>query len=97
MRAWIFILGGLIVWTVHFFGLYVLASVFPDMAIARVLAGFLTLACLGLDGFLLWRAARILQSGDVEEVRHWKALIATLAAAISSVAVVWQGFPALLA
>ena len=74
MRAWLFILGGLIVWTVHFFGLYVLASVFP-----------------------LWRAARILQSGDVEEVRHWKALIATLAAAISSVAVVWQGFPALLA
>ena len=44
MRAWLFILGGLIVWTVHFFGLYVLASVFPDMAIARVLAGFLTLA-----------------------------------------------------
>ncbi len=97
MRAWAFILGGLLVWTVHFFGLYILASVFPDMLIARVLAGLLTLVCLAFDGYLLWQAARILKSDGVEEVRRWKALIAALAAAISFVAVLWQGFPALLA
>ena len=26
MRAWIWMLGGLIVWTIHFFGVYTIAS-----------------------------------------------------------------------
>lgn len=89
-------MGGLLVWTVHFFAIYIVASVFPGTDLARILTSLLTLAGLGADGYLLWWAAGAMKASG-EEVQHWKALIAAMSAAISFVAVLWQGFPVVLA
>lgn len=89
-------LGGLLVWTAHFFGLYIVASIFPETGLARVLAGVLTLAGLAVDAYLLRRAAAELKRDKTEEVRRWQAVVAALAAAVSFVAVLWQGLPALI-
>jgi hypothetical protein len=96
MRAWAFMLGGLIVWTVHFFSLYIIASIFLTTILARILALAATLACLAADGWLLARALRRLRTENADEAGRWNVSIAALAAAISLVAVAWQGLPALL-
>ena len=97
MRAWAFMLGGMVVWTVQFFALYIVASIFLTSTISRVLAVLITLACLAADGALLARAMRLLRGGSVDEPARWRASLAALIAAISLVAVTWQGLPALLA
>lgn len=96
MRAWAFLLGGLIVWTVHFFGIYGFASIFLDSPATRWLTGGLTLACLVVDGWLLRRGLAEYRA-ERDDARRWRMLIATWGAALSLVAVFWQGLPALLA
>ena len=46
MRAWAFMLGGMIVWAAHFFALYIVASIFLTSTTSRVLAALITVACL---------------------------------------------------
>lgn len=95
MRVWAYLLGGLLVWTVHFFGSYVIASVFLTSATSRILTGLLTIVCLAaavLLAIMAWR-----QREDVADpVRGWMGWTAFLGAAIASVAIVWQGLPAIL-
>lgn len=93
MRAWSYMLGGMIVWTVHFFAIYIVASVFPGTTIARVLTLVITLLCLAADGWLIVRL-RVPAGGD--EFREWMRRIALVGAGISAVAVLWQGLPALI-
>lgn len=95
MHTWRFLLAGMLVWTVHFFGAYILASIFPERAIvARALAAVLTLACLAALAWLMRRSlAAIPQEGD--ELSGWAARLATLLGAIALVAVLWQAFPIL--
>lgn len=93
MRAWTFLLGGLIIWTVHFFVLYGIGSIFLTSVSARVLTILVSLACLGAAA-LLW--SRVQASGAQEEVAGWMRGVALLGIAIAAVAVVWQALPALL-
>lgn len=93
MRAWAYMLGGLIVWTVHFFTLYIVASVFLTTNIARALTVIVTLGCLVADGWLVLRL-RTPTGGD--EFREWMRVIALFGAGLSALAVVWQGLPALI-
>jgi hypothetical protein len=95
MRAWAIMLGGLIVWTVHFFSLYVIASVFLTTTTARILTLLATLACLVAAAMILVAALRAHRGTD-DPVSRWIASLAALGAAIALVAVVWQGLPALL-
>lgn len=95
MRAWAFLLSGLIVWAVHFFGIYIFASIFLDTVLARVLTLILTLSCLAADGLLL--RATLAAERQRDAFAGWMARLATLGVGISFVAVFWQGFPALLA
>lgn len=97
MRAWAFMLGGMIVWTVHFFALYIVASVFLTSTISRVLTGLITLACLAAAALLLVRATRANRGGGKDAFARWQAYLAALTAALALVAVVWQGLPAFLA
>ena len=91
MRTWAILLGGLIVWTVHFFALYIIASIFPGQGTARWLSALATLLCLAADiGLLLW----IRRAGDTL-LNGWGASIGTVLAALSLVAVLWQGLPIL--
>lgn len=94
MRAWAFMLGGMIVWTVHFFSLYIVASIFLTTPLSRMLTGLITLTCFAANGALL---ARALRSPNGDEANRWINSLAALTAAISLVAVAWQGLPALLA
>ncbi|MFN3387782.1 MAG: hypothetical protein ACK40O_02550 [Allosphingosinicella sp.] len=96
MRRWALLLGGMLVWTVHFFTLYAIASIFPGTMLARVLTGIVTLLCLAAAGWLLRGALRAGRAAG-DEFTGWKHRIAALIAGIALVAILWQGFPALLA
>ena len=96
MRTWLYLLGGLLVWNVHFFGIYIFASLFPHTALARVLSGLLTLAGLAANALLLWQSGTATADGK-EEVRSWIHYLAALGAAVSLIAVFWQGLPVILA
>lgn len=95
MRTWRFLLAGMLVWTVHFFGAYILASIFPErVVVARSLAAVLTLTCLAALVWLTRRSlAAIPQAKD--EFSGWAAMLANLLSAIAIVAVLWQAFPIL--
>lgn len=90
MKTWAILLGGLIVWTVHFFGLYAIAEIAPQVSL--VLA--LTAACLLADLWLLLRS-RALPKADAFDA--WRRSIALGGAALSLLAVGWQALPALAA
>lgn len=97
MRTWAFLLGGMAVWTVHFFGSYGIASILPErILLAKLLSGGLTLACLAALASLTRRSWTAV-SRERDTVSDWIALMASMLNAIALVAVFWQGFPALLA
>lgn len=92
MRTWSILLGGMIVWTAHFFALYIIGSIFLATPLARWLAAAVTLICIAADVRLLfWIRARrdTLFEG-------WAASVGLILAGLSLVAVVWQGLPVLL-
>jgi hypothetical protein len=96
MRGWLFLLGGLLVWTVHFFAIYGIASIFLTSMMARILVGIVSLLCLAGLAWLLKRSWALYAS-EQDQLSRWMALIATFVNAISLVAVFWQTFPAIIA
>jgi hypothetical protein len=97
MRAWLLLLGGMLVWTVHFFALYALGSIFETTFIARIGTVAVTLACLAADGWLLVLCLRTARHHDADTVIGWPARLGAPLTVLSLVAVAWQGLPALLA
>lgn len=97
MRAWAFMLGGMIVWAVHFFALYIVASIFLTSTTSRVLTVLITLACLAAAGLLLQRSRRAIRHEGDDAFTRWQAYLAALTAALALVAILWQGLPAFLA
>jgi hypothetical protein len=93
MRGWTFLLGGLIVWAVHFFALYGIASVFLTTTLARLLTLGMTLLCLAADAILLRDALR---PPSTQPSEAWMRAVALCGLAISAVAILWQALPALL-
>ena len=65
MSAWISITGGLVIWAVHFFSLYILGSVFGSSAAARIGAASASLACVAADAALIGSVAISLLIGIV--------------------------------
>jgi hypothetical protein len=96
MPLWLLALGGLLVWTAHFFGLYLIASIWLTTPTASVIALVFTVACLAADGWLLWRTAPARRPKDLDAFDRWLLLLAFLGAALSALAVLWQGLPALI-
>jgi hypothetical protein len=96
MRAWAFMLGGVLVWAADFFLLYAIASILLTTPAARVLALVVSAAALAADAWLLWNSWAQLGSAE-EPYRRWMARLALLTAAISTVGVIWLAFPPLLA
>ena len=96
MRSWTLLLGGLIVWGLHFFLVYGIASVFPGTMRARVLTIAVTLLCLGGAGLLLRSAVRRRRDADRDGLSGWMLGISAGGAALAVVAIVFQGLPALL-
>lgn len=96
MRRWLWMTGGLVIWTAHFCGLYGLASLAEVVlrekdAVWRIAALGFSAVCLGGAVLLLVLAIRRRSTGE-----QFPNQIAALAAAVSGVAIVWQTLPVLL-
>ncbi|MGE0773931.1 MAG: hypothetical protein AB7G25_07345 [Sphingomonadaceae bacterium] len=96
MRHWLYMLGGLIIWAIHFFALYIVVSILLTSPAARVVTLIVTLLCLAADGLLAVGAWRGFKAAASDETARWVFGFALLGIAISAVAVFWQGFPILL-
>lgn len=99
MKRWGYILGGLIVWTVHFLGVYVIASVGDvaadaDHPLSRVAVGAFTVLCLIAAGGLTIVAARRWRRGG--EDMGFENVIAATGGAIAAISILWQGLPAVV-
>lgn len=90
MRSWLILLGGMLIWTAHFFGLYAIAEIAPHPGL--VLA--LTALCLGGDIWLLRTIARLPRD---DPFTAWRRSVAAAEAGLSLLAVSWQALPALAA
>ena len=100
MPRWSYVLGGLIVWTVHFAGLYALASLdaqtlFRDTGVWIGAAIALSVACLAACAALAAVAARRLREAG-GEARRLMDQLALLGALLAVVAIAWQTLPALI-
>ncbi|WP_129791307.1 hypothetical protein [Sphingosinicella sp. CPCC 101087] len=95
MRAWLLLLGGMLVWTIHFFVLYGLGSLFGTTPTARIGTLLVTLACLAANLAILVTCMRIARTADRESVLGWPARLGAPVAVLSIVSVAWQAFPAL--
>ncbi len=93
MRGWTFLLAGLIVWTVHFFASYIIASIFLSTLAARALALLVTFGCLGAVAVLL---ARIMRSDTPTAMDAWMRTVSLLGLGLSALAITWQGLPAVI-
>lgn len=93
MRSWLYLLGGLIVWTIHFFALWMISSVILSVPIARIVVAAVTIACLAADAALLVVLTRKRTGDDLE---RWIRSLGLMGVCLSLVAVTWQGLPALL-
>lgn len=97
MKTWAWMLGGLIVWGVHFIGVYLISSVADVVAKAddpvwRIGGLAFSLACAATTGALLCVAARRISGHDA----RFPDQVAALGAAVSLIAIAWQSLPMLL-
>jgi NO-binding membrane sensor protein with MHYT domain len=95
VRAWTFLLGGLVIWAAHFFLLYGIASVFPGDPIASLLTIAATIPAIAGNAILLWVAYR--RRGSPDDFKAWVVDIGAAGAALSLIAVIWQSLPAFIA
>ena len=100
MRRWGWMLGGLIVWTVHFMGVYAIASAADVVSraddptwrmIGRAFSGACLLAALAITG---WAARR--QRRGTDPSTRFGDQLALLGGGVAAVAIVWQALPTVI-
>jgi len=93
-------LGGLIVWSVHFLGVYVIASI-ADVAadeghpLSRAAVGAFTALCFLAAAALAVTAARRWRRDGAGETGFEQAIAAT-GGAVAAISILWQGLPAVV-
>jgi membrane protein implicated in regulation of membrane protease activity len=97
MRAWLLLLSGLLIWTAHFFGIYIAASLFPGTSLAKWLTGLLTFVALGLLAAVLYLVKRRLEGRENDDQSLWGDRLTLLGGGLSAIAILYQGMPALTA
>lgn len=97
MRAWLLLLAGLLVWTAHFFGIYIAASLFPGNSLAKWLTGLLTLAALAALALLLLPLMRRPAADRDDPLPIWLNQLALLGGALAAISILYQSLPALTA
>ncbi len=95
MSRWLKLLGSLMVWALHFVGLYTISSIADLYTSAsdpasRVVGVIFTLSCLGLVAAI---AAWIVRGHDDEADGRWERKLALAAAGVSALSIVWQAVP----
>lgn len=96
MKAWIFFLGGLIVWAAHFFEVYIIGSLFPGTELARWLVLALTLLGVGIASLLLLLISRR-REAQRDTLDRWSSALAGSGYALAIIAIAYQGLPAIAA
>lgn len=100
MRHWLEMLGGLIVWAVHFLGVYVIASIGEVVAQADDplwrLAGFSFSVVCAVAATLLW-ARTMRRHADGDEMDSLVRTVGGAGAALALVSIVWQTLPTVIA
>lgn len=91
--GWRLLLGGMVIWGLHFFALYGIGSIWLSSMTARLLTALTTLLCLAGEAWLLLRLRR--RAGD--RLDGWMVNLSRAMIALASIAIVWQAMPALLA
>lgn len=100
MRRWAWMLGGLIVWTIHFMGVYAIASLADVVARAddpawRMAALAFSALCLSVAvGLALWAARRVRRRSEAPT--GFGDQLALLGAGVAAVAIVWQALPTVI-
>lgn len=97
MRAWLVLLAGLLIWTAHFFGIYIAASLFPGTILARWLTAILTLIALGSLAAVTLPMAKRARSATRQDLSRWLEELALLASALAAIAILYQGLPSVMA
>jgi len=98
MWNWFLMLGGMLVWALHFGGIYATASMFDVISEADAHGALwtvaaLTAACLVANAALFAVNLRGLKE---DAVIAWMRSVGGILAALSFVSVAWQGLPALI-
>ena len=94
MVVWRNLLGGLMLWAVHFFAVYGIASVLPGTRTAVVLILLATGLALAAASWLLARAYAARTASD--DLQSWSARLALPAYALAGGAIIYGGLAAAL-
>jgi hypothetical protein len=94
MRSWLILLGGLLLWAVHFFLLYGIGEFGGSGPAARLAIGLISIACLAIITILLVRLAR---QPREDALSGWGAYLGRAGLLLGALGVVWQTLPVLLA
>lgn len=89
MRTWLILTGGLLLWTIHFFALWTLSSLFEDQPAARIGFAIVTLLCLAGAASLIVVVRRGQRSGAIPP---WLAGAGLIGGACGLVSILFQGF-----
>lgn len=92
MRDWLLLLGGLLLWVLHFFLLYGMGEFGRADATARIFVLVVTFLCL-LGNALL--ALTLLRRPSSEAYAQWRTRSALTLILLSCIAIAWQALPAL--
>lgn len=96
MAAWRHLLGGMLLWTAHFFAAFGIASTLPGTRAANIIVLIATVVALGIATLLFVKTIQKLRS-DSDQLTRWIYGAAALGYALAGTAILFQGLPALLA
>jgi hypothetical protein len=95
MVRWLKLLGGLLIWALHFIGLYTISSIadlwfYADHAVARIVGLAFTILCLA--ALALMFAVIVRRKGE-GTTPVWERQVALTAILVSAISIVWQALP----
>ncbi len=95
MSEWRYLLGGMLLWSAHFFAVYGIASLLPGTRLAAILVLFATGFALAIAGYLLAATVREHRTEE-DSLKRWSSKGSAVLYALAGLAVLYQGLPALL-
>ena len=95
MSVWRHLLGGMLLWTAHFFAVYGIASLFPGTRLAVLLVIGVTVLALAVAGYQFAATFRR-QRAEEDGLKRWSSKGGAVLYALAGLAILYQGMPALL-
>lgn len=95
MQCWRNLLGGFLLWTVHFFTVYIIASIFPGTTTAICLTVVSTLVMLVLTCSVAVRTFSADQH-NFDGLQRWIYSLSLYGYALAGTAIIFQAIPAIL-